>query len=316
VDEQRALRSLYLRALKDSGLRFTDRLASVVLGQPRADNCDPLAWRILKALDPRHNASISCLLPTEEIRRRLEQSRPDVVIGFAGVLAEVARCGNVPIRPRLVLVGGEVLTAQAQEQIASAFGAPVYEIYGSNEFDLLGWECKTSGELHVCDDGVILEVIREDRAAVEEEQGEVVATNLHAFAMPLIRYRLGDVVTRGHASCSCGQPFSTIRAVQGRVVDYFRLPDGRLLHPYGLLRPQCEDAPWIRQYQLTQERANRIVLRIAPALTPDSQDLASIRTAALSALGPGVDFEIQLTSDIRLEPNGKFRVYRSLMKSN
>src|SRR4030095_9482771 len=109
--------------------------------------------------------------------------------------------------------------------------------------------------------------------------------------------------------CRCGQPFSTIRAVQGRVVDYFRLPDGRLLHPYGLLRPQCEGAPWIRQYQLTQERANRIVLRIAPAIAPSPQDLAAIRTAALSALGPGVDYEILLTSDIRLEPNGKFRVY-------
>jgi len=314
--EERALSSLYVRGMKDLGLRFTDRLAVVTLDQPHADNRVPLPWRMLKALDPRHKAHISCLLPPEEIRRRLEQIRPDVVLGFSGVLAEVARVsGSGPIRPRLVLTGGEVLTAQAREQISRAFG-PVYELYGSNEFALIGWECRVSRELHVCDDGLILEVVREGRAALEGEQGEVVATNLHAFAMPLIRYRLGDAVTRGCSSCGCGRPFSTVRVVQGRVVDYFHLPDGRLLHPYELIHPQCENAPWIRQYRLTQERANRIVLQIVPAITPGSQDLAAIRTAAVSALGPGVDFEIQLTGAIPLEPNGKFRVYRSLINSN
>jgi phenylacetate-CoA ligase len=188
-------------------------------------------------------------------------------------------------------------------------------MYGSNEFELMGWECRTNGGLHVCDDGLILEVIRGGEIAAENEQGEVVATNLHAFAMPLIRYRIGDVVTQGRACCPCGRPFSTIRAVQGRVVDYFRLPDGRLLHPYGVFRPQCEATPWIRQYRVTQEGANRIVLQIVPAIAPGSQDLAAIRTAAMSALGPDVNFEIQLTQNIPLEPNGKFRVYRSLMNS-
>ena len=312
--EQRALRWLYVRAMKELGLRFIDHIGVVTLGGAVAGNRAPLTWRMLKALDPRRKTQISCLLSPEEIRRRLEQIRPDVVVGFSGVLAEAARVpGSGSIRPRLVLIGGEVLTTQVREQIARGFGAPVYEMYGSNEFELMGWECRASGELHVCDDGLILEAIREGGVATESEQGEVVATNLHAFAMPLIRYRVGDVITQGRACCPCGQPFSTIRAVQGRVVDYFRLPDGRLLHPYGLLRPQCENAPWILQYRVTQERANRIVLQIVPAITPDSQDLAAIRVAAASALGPDVNFEIQLTENLPLEPNGKFRVYRSLV---
>ena len=43
----------------------------------------------------------------------------------------------------------------------------------------------------------------------------IVATNLHAYSMPFIRYSLGDIVTRGSNGCSCGQPFQTIRAIQG-----------------------------------------------------------------------------------------------------
>ena len=45
-----------------------------------------------------------------------------------------------------------------------------------------------------------------------------------SFAMPLIRYRLGDVATRGPDRCTSGAPFSTIRGIQGRMHDWFVLP--------------------------------------------------------------------------------------------
>src|SRR5262245_41183004 len=98
--EQRAVRSLYVRAMKGLGLRFTDRFGIVTLVAVQSVDRSPLAWRMLKALDPRHKTQISCLLPPEEIRSRLEQIRPDVVIGFSGVLAEAASArGSGAIRP-------------------------------------------------------------------------------------------------------------------------------------------------------------------------------------------------------------------------
>jgi phenylacetate-CoA ligase len=118
-----------------------------------------------------------------------------------------------------------------RELIEEAFGAPIYDTYASIEFNLLAWQCRQTGGLHTCDDGVVMEIMDGARAVREGEEGEVVGTDLHSYAMPMIRYRLGDIATKGRSPCPCGQPFSTIRSIRGRTIDCFTLPDGRVMHP-------------------------------------------------------------------------------------
>jgi phenylacetate-CoA ligase len=197
-------------------------------------------------------------------------------------------------------------------QIQEGFGAPVYEIYGSVEFNLLGWQCPISQAFHVCDDGLILEVLRDGTPVAEGERGEVVGTDLHSFAMPLIRYRLGDVVTKGSQTCSCGQPFSTIRSIQGRMIDYFVLPGNKVVHPYelGVIK-----APWIREFQVTQERLDSIVMRVIPLRKPSARELTELIEPIVKLVGPDVQFRVNLVSEIPMDANGKFRVYRSLVQS-
>jgi phenylacetate-CoA ligase len=77
----------------------------------------------------------------------------------------------------------------------------------------MAWECRHSGDLHTCDDGVLIEVLVDGRPAEPGERGEVVVTNLHAYAMPFIRYRIGDVATR-EAPCGCGAPFAAIGEIR------------------------------------------------------------------------------------------------------
>ncbi|MGH7963298.1 MAG: hypothetical protein ACRERD_15995, partial [Candidatus Binatia bacterium] len=204
-----------------------------------------------------------------------------------------------------------------RHQISTAFRAPVFNTYGSHEFKLLAWEYAETGEFHTCDDGMILEVLKEGRPAASGERGEVVGTNLHSFAMPFIRYRLGDIVMKGSDACRCGQPFSTIQKIPGRMIDYFPLLDGRLVHPYEIVVPYLlgEDV-WIRQYQLTQERQDRVILRVVPSTTPSPQKLAFLEESVTTLLDQGVEFHVILVPEIQLELNGKFRVSRSLVKSH
>jgi phenylacetate-CoA ligase len=209
-----------------------------------------------------------------------------------------------------------VLTPLMRRRLTTGFNAPVRETYASHEFPLLGWQCPRGGEFHTCDDGVILEVLHEGRPAREGERGEVVATNLHAYAMPFIRYRLGDIATRGERHPNCSQPFSSIRSIQGRMIDYFPLPDGRVIHPYQILSSFIGGRDgWIRQYQLLQEREDLIVLRVQPAQAPDSEHLVALEQSVVSLLGPTVDFRVQLVDDLPLEESGKFRASRSLVHS-
>src|SRR5262249_38518478 len=155
-------------------------------------------------------------------------------------------------------------------------GTQVVDWYGSHELGTIAWECtRAPAAYHVADSGVLLEVLEDGRPVVEGESGEVVGTNLYKFSMPFIRYRQGDIVTRGAAVCACGAPFPTIRVIQGRMLDYFPLADGRLLHPYALSTALIDASiAWIRQLTVTQQCETHFVLTIVPRVTPSSGDLA------------------------------------------
>jgi phenylacetate-CoA ligase len=211
-----------------------------------------------------------------------------------------------------VNTGGEVLTPLMRQQIQDGFSVPVHDTYGSIEFHLLAWECEATGEYHSCDDLLIMEVLRDGVPVMEGERGDVVGTDLHSFAMPLIRYQLGDVATKGSQSCRCGQPFSTIRSIQGRMIDNFVLPGNRVVHPYefGVIK-----VPWIRAFQVTQERLDSILMKVVPFHRPSPQEMSLLVQPVVDLVGPDVQFRMVLVPEIPMEANGKFRVYRSQIRS-
>lgn len=317
--EEQILSIFQLRALYDFGLRMTDTHTKIVRIRPAQADADSFLLRILRAVRLYRKTAIECLQPPEDIVQALQRRPPNVVTGLPGVLTRIAPfvsdTARRVIHPRFVVVGGEVLTPLMRHQISAAFRAPVFNTYGSHEFKLLAWECRETGAFHTCDDGMILEVLTHNRPAAFGERGEVVATNLHSFAMPFIRYRLGDIVTRGADTCPCGKPFATIQAIQGRMIDYFPLPHGRMLHPYEIVS-LVNDNSWIQQYRLIQEREDRITLQIVPFTLPSAQQLGLLTERVTKRLGPDIDFHIALVSCLPLEPGGKFRVSRSLVKSH
>lgn len=311
---------LRLRAYDLLGARVGDRTATVGLVRRQDSRDRKLIGRALRGSGVRATLRIDGLQEPEAIVAQLRAFRPDLISGMPGMICRIAdhlvAQGDEDIRPRLLIVGGEVLTPVMRRCLSGAFHAPVRETYGSHEFPLLGWECGQTGEFHTCDDGLIIEVLHEGRPAEPGERGEVVATNLHAYSMPFIRYRLGDAAIRGDQGCACGQPFSTIRSIQGRMIDYFPLPDGRMIHPYQILSSFISGGDsWIRQYQLLQERRDRIVLRVLPVQVPEPQYIARLEQSVRPLLGPGVEFQVQLVDALPLEHTGKFRPSRSLVHS-
>jgi phenylacetate-coenzyme A ligase PaaK-like adenylate-forming protein len=309
---------LRLRTFRLLGIHPRDRLVAAGLtGRPGPG--DPkYIGRALSALGIHRKQKVDALQQPDVVLRQLASLRPDVLIGFPGMLDRLTAPELAPlragVRPHLIFVGGEVLTAAMRARLRRAFEAPVVESYASHEFPLMAWSCPHGPDLHVADDGVLLEVLRNGRPVLPGERGEVVVTNLHAYAMPFIRYRLGDLATRGD-TCSCGQPFSTIGAVQGRMLDYFPLPDGRLLHPYEIVtRLVWGPSDWISRYQLVQERTDRIVLRVV-ASAPPAERIAELEKAVRPLLGPAVTFTVELVDEIPLTDGGKLRPSRSLVRS-
>jgi phenylacetate-CoA ligase len=318
--EERLYGVFRLRALRGYGGRLRDRRAAIGIVRARDPRDRDDLQRVARRLGLLPRTDVDCLLPPADILAALRRLAPDVVSGTPAVLAEVAPLVSEQdrrvLQPRFLTIGGEVLTPLMRAQIARAFRAPVYELYGAHEVSLIAWQCPRSEDLHLCEDNVIAEILVDGRPARPGEAGEIVLTRLDAYAMPFIRYRLGDVVTRGGDACACGAPFATIRAVQGRMLDYFPLPGARVIHPYDLvLTILPRTAAWMRQYQLIQEREDRIVLLVAPLAPPGPGDVAALERAVRQRLGEGVEFGVELVDEIRIERNGKFRVSRSLVKS-
>jgi phenylacetate-coenzyme A ligase PaaK-like adenylate-forming protein len=315
-----SLLSLFrLRARRQVGVRFADRIAAVV--EPRPDLGKPgLKDRLAQRLPVFSQDLISCFEPAEEILLELERLGPDVISGYSSVLAHLAPRvgvdGSPRLRPRLLLSGGDSLTPVMRERIQRGFGAPLFDLYGAEEFNIVAWDCPRSpGTYHVGDDNVIVEVLRAGAPVEEGEEGEVIATGLHSYAMPFIRYRLGDLVVRGGDGCECGQPFSTVREIRGRALDYLRLPGGRQLHPYAIAGPLIdqEQPAWVARHQVVQEAEDRILILIEPLRPPLVEQLDRLRHLAREALGADVECRFELVAEIPPEPSGKFSAYRSLL---
>ena len=307
----------WLRAQRAVGHRLGDRVVRIAAMRSRpAAKLEPVDSLLRAAGLRNHVLDVSA--PPEELLAELAALRPGIVGTYPGMLArlgeELRRSGRADVRPRFLATGGEVLTKARRRQIEATWRAPVHEVYGCWEMNLVAWQCPATGLLHVCDDSVILEVVRDGRPVAPGERGEVVLTSLHARAMPLIRYQLGDLVTRGPEECPCGQPFGTIGSIQGRMLDLFRLPGGRLLHPYEILADLKEDAfRWVRHYQLVQEAEDRVLFVMVPGPEFDQARLAEFERRAARALGAEAQLRTELVERIEPGPGGKFHLARSLV---
>ena len=111
---------------------------------------------------------------------------------------------------------GEMLSADLRGLVAAAWEVPVTDSYSAAEVGIIALQCPLSGDLHVQAEHVLVEILRADgHTCLPGEVGRVVVTALHNFAMPLVRYELGDYAEVG-APCPCGRGLPVIKRIVGR----------------------------------------------------------------------------------------------------
>lgn len=244
--------------------------------------------------------------------RRLRRFRPEALRAcpstahvFASHLLEL----GVSIPLKAVFTQSEQLGANQRRDIEAAFGARVFDRYGSSERVAAFFQCG-HGAYHEAPLYSVVEYL-----PVGGGVCEVVGTTLHNSVMPLIRYRTGDLVELpGKDSCPCGRPFRTIEHLTGRMRDQFLMEDGSLR--YVRSSEIVKGMTWLKESQLLQEGVNRIVLLAVPmpgATVPDYGQL--IDQLAQVVGGPRSAFRIELTDSIPREPNGKMKAVKSLINA-
>lgn len=301
--EDRLLRAFWLRAMLRVGVRPTDLVATIMTVRGRS------APSGIAGLGLFRSVMLDARSPREQLLADLRHLQPDILRGFPGSIAWLTAIAHGEIRPRMVITGGETLTPVMAQQIREAFRAPVFNFYSSHEFNLIASECPEHGPLHVSGETALVEILRDGRVVEPGQEGELVATALCSFAMPFIRYRLGDWLVRGERRCSCGVPHACIRAVQGRVMEQFQLPGGRIIHPYTLGVPLISTTTWIRRYRIVQEQPDAIAVEAIASRPPRPDELSKAEGLLATAAGGSLRVRIRLVEDLPPTAGGKFRQY-------
>lgn len=127
---------------------------------------------------------------------------------------------------REVVTFGEMLHPGLRALCREAWGVPVKDLYSAEEVGYIAFQCPEHEHYHVQAEGLLLEVLDEaGRPCAPGETGRVVVTPLHNFAMPLIRYELGDYAEAG-SDCPCGRGLPVLKRILGRQRNMVVLPDG------------------------------------------------------------------------------------------
>ncbi len=257
----------------------------------------------------------------QDPRRYLEdllRVRPHVIMAFASILLLIIRSATpeelARIRPRAIYLHSELLTPGIRNTIRQAFGCDCFDDYSTFEFHQIASECRHH-RYHVAADNVVLEFVRDGQPVAPGQEGEILITGLNNWAMPLIRYAVGDVGVASDEICPCGRGFPVMHMIQGRVDDFVVLPSGRALSPR-TINPAFETLPGILEHVLVQEARDHVVvhLHLAPEHTETTPDL--VRQAIQNLFQEPIRLEVKLTRDIERGRNGKLRCIVSKVKND
>jgi phenylacetate-CoA ligase len=205
-----------------------------------------------------------------------------------------------------VFYGAEPLQSHHRTVIEQVFGCYVWDFYGLTERVVSASEFECRNGLHINWENSYYEVVDgAGRGVGAGGYGELVGTSLSNTAFPLLRYRTGDMTSLLEGECTCGRHSPRMAPVDSKVEDLLVLPDGSMLSASNLTFP-FKEARHIRQSQIYQPAADRVVIRVVPDGGFTGEDETRL-IRSLSGLFPRtVRLELERVGDIPRTRSGKY----------
>ena len=161
-------------------------------------------------------------------------------------------------------------------------------------------------------DNLYFEILKDDGSEARTgEIGQLIITELHSHAMPLVRYQLMDYVEVGDNKCECGRGLPTIRQVIGRAYDYLLSRDGRRFHGEKVmyLLERLQDTKMgIRQMQVIQTALDQLTIKLVTDSDFKPQATGYIRNYFVKALSQDLKIDYQMVNELPRERSGKLRI--------
>jgi phenylacetate-CoA ligase len=312
-----------LRANTVCGQRPRDKWVIITAPQHQAHK-----YRLQEFLGIYNPIPISVFDTADAQISAIEKIKPDVLDGYSSSIAllakEVDKKGVRTISPRIIVGGAELIDNSERQLVEEVFKAPFYDEYACVELERLAWQCREKKGYHIDADSVVMEFLDETGEEVAPgESGEIVCTSLFNYAMPFVRYAVGDV---GRASredgCPCGIEFPQMKVVEGRKDSVVLFPGGKVLSPLAIGDCMTIFAyiDHIRQYRMIQKRVDYVEFLVERRDSDVREDVIEAELLAhlrrtLNIPESDVAIEIEFVDEIPVDATGKLRKVISELKS-
>ena len=236
--------------------------------------------------------------------------RPDAIFGYPSWLYLLAKTmrkeGSEQLFPRLVFSTAEILTHEQRSCIESSLEVDVLDFYGCVEVERVAWECRERVGYHMDVDSVVTEFVKDNEEVSPGERGNLILTCLYNYAMPLIRYNIGDVGVPSNEKCTCGRGLPLMKHIEGRADDLVTAPNGKILVPENFAQ-MMRAIPGIGQYKVIQQKKNEIIVQIVKGAGFSQNTIRMVREEIKRILGSDVHVKAFIVSEIERDNSGKLR---------
>lgn len=247
---------------------------------------------------------------SEDRIRNILEWKPTVVCGtptYMLYLGEVAKRMGVDLSKttvRIVITAGEpgAQVPSTKKLIETIWGAKNYDDIGSTEISNFGFECVCQKGTHVIESMFLAEVIDPNtgKNLGPGEEGELVLSNLCCESMPLIRWRMGDIVKFDINPCECGRTFLRLDGgIIGRADDMFHF-GGVNIFPSAVENFIREIKEFSNEYQLIVPKmgsGKHLRIRVEPSSPTISKEEIE---SAIKRFKEKFKFRIGLTPDVEI----------------
>jgi len=178
----------------------------------------------------------------------LNRFKPKFIQAYTSAIFALAKFMNLKkiklsTQIKAIITSGETLTIAQRNEIEQAFNCKVINRYGSREFGCIAQECEFK-KMHIMED-----------LFVESQEGEILITDLTNFAMPFVRYKIGDEGEIFTKECLCKRGLPIIKEIKGRVSEYITSPSGKIISLH-FLTLFFQDYASVKQFQVVQKKAD------------------------------------------------------------
>ena len=237
--------------------------------------------------------------------QKMDRSHPQTILAYPSSLYQFARfIFENGLKPRWDLKGiissAEMLHSHYRDLAETVFSTKVYNRYGGREVGLIAMEC-AEGRMHINCRDLYLEI---DSPDPYTQPGDILITQLNNYAMPFIRYRIGDIGRLSDEACPCGNQLPVLAELLGRSTATFRTRTGALIHA-GYFTQQFYNVIGLEQFQLIQESFRHCVLKVVVNTQWTEAARRYMVQKIQGALGADVIVTVKFVKNIPFPVSGK-----------